>query len=697
MKTKHFKSRHALLMSLTSLMLCVSMLFGATFAWFTDSVTSGVNRIVSGNLDVELYHSNDSTAEEKVQATTQLFKAAYIDNAAVNPHQLWEPGAMTYETFRVENKGSLALTYQLNLSDIAYNYVTWGEDTTQYNLTQVIKVGLIPNTAAISRNTVKQYATQNLKDLLSETTATMKTASLEPGASESFTVALYWAEADNTTDNHYNLKNGVKSEENPNGYTLTNPTGENATQLYIDSRVTLFATLYTSESDSFDNQYDKSAATSSIPAFDNASVISTTAAVTAGEDTNLTVGNLATATVPATAASTLKDEDGQAIVTDSNTLTSLTLEVTELEVTPTTGSQDEATIAITSAIQNDNEAAGSTIQSFDVSLFATTTTETTLGDEITKTSNTTAVKSSAELITATLNIGAGKVITKVYHRSDELTETANATGEYYKYNSDTGILTLYVKSFSPFAVAYKVPATGIALDETAEVAVGKTVTLTATLTPADSTDSVTWTSSDPKIATVDPDGKVTGVALGTATITASVNGVSDSCEVKVFKDYVRGRNNLSYNDIADCTTDSDFLPTASINPTINKYSYKNEDNSLITSEVHFCFYNVEKKEIDNSSYRVVIDMAIKDDKGNDLELKPGAAEGFEYFKCYLNPIEVLAGYSVSSVTVNGAALTKKTTDTGNPALGEYWVGDGNGVYFNSRTAGLIEVTLTKNA
>ena len=95
MKAKHFKSRHALLMSLTSLMLCVSMLFGATFAWFTDSVTSGVNRIVSGNLDIELLHVNaDVNPAASVKDNTLLFNAAADDDTI-----LWEPGAASYETF----------------------------------------------------------------------------------------------------------------------------------------------------------------------------------------------------------------------------------------------------------------------------------------------------------------------------------------------------------------------------------------------------------------------------------------------------------------------------------------------------------------------------------------------------------------------------------------------------------------------
>ena len=62
MKNVTFKTRHALVLSCISLMTCFAMLLGTTFAWFTDSVTSGVNRIVSGNLDVELYHNSGITA-----------------------------------------------------------------------------------------------------------------------------------------------------------------------------------------------------------------------------------------------------------------------------------------------------------------------------------------------------------------------------------------------------------------------------------------------------------------------------------------------------------------------------------------------------------------------------------------------------------------------------------------------------------
>ena len=80
-----------------------------------------------------------------------------------------------------------------------------------------------------------------------------------------------------------------------------------------------------------------------------------------------------------------------------------------------------------------------------------------------------------------------------------------------------------------------VPSTGITLNPTnTTVGVGETVQLNATLTPNDSTDGIAWTSSDTSIATVNAQGIVTGVAAGTATITATTDsGRTATCSVRV--------------------------------------------------------------------------------------------------------------------------------------------------------------------
>ena len=80
----------------------------------------------------------------------------------------------------------------------------------------------------------------------------------------------------------------------------------------------------------------------------------------------------------------------------------------------------------------------------------------------------------------------------------------------------------------------KVAVTSVTLNQsTATVEAGKTVTLTATVAPADATNkTVSWTSSNTNIATVDG-GVVTGVAAGEATITATADGKSATATITV--------------------------------------------------------------------------------------------------------------------------------------------------------------------
>ncbi|MBR6017259.1 MAG: Ig-like domain-containing protein [Paludibacteraceae bacterium] len=85
--------------------------------------------------------------------------------------------------------------------------------------------------------------------------------------------------------------------------------------------------------------------------------------------------------------------------------------------------------------------------------------------------------------------------------------------------------------------ASQIPVTAISLNKsTTSIEVGKTETLSVTYTPANANTgkAITWMSSDPSVATVDQNGQVTGIAIGTATIIASAaSGASTSCEVTV--------------------------------------------------------------------------------------------------------------------------------------------------------------------
>jgi len=80
------------------------------------------------------------------------------------------------------------------------------------------------------------------------------------------------------------------------------------------------------------------------------------------------------------------------------------------------------------------------------------------------------------------------------------------------------------------------PLTQITLNkETTTIQKGSTETLSVTYTPADTTDdkTVTWTSDDETVATVNSIGVVTAQSDGTTTITATVGNCSDSCIVTV--------------------------------------------------------------------------------------------------------------------------------------------------------------------
>ena len=133
-------------------------------------------------------------------------------------------------------------------------------------------------------------------------------------------------------------------------------------------------------------------------------------------------------------------------------------------------------------------------------------------------------------------------------------------------NSVSGTLMGSIKKFSMFAtdeaehamtdVNFELTviklATSIVLNKPeATLEAGSQEQLTATVLPSDAAQSVTWTSSDPSVASVDKNGLVTAVAVGNATITASTTDGTDlkaTCEVTVIREDLTGKcgENLDY-------------------------------------------------------------------------------------------------------------------------------------------------------
>ena len=106
--------------------------------------------------------------------------------------------------------------------------------------------------------------------------------------------------------------------------------------------------------------------------------------------------------------------------------------------------------------------------------------------------------------------------------------------EFFDVNNNIINMTVLSAGSKVNVVERPVLATSITLDkETLSLKNGETAKLTATLTPAENDDSVTWKSSNTAVATVAADGTVTAVAKGSAVITAKAANVSATCTVTV--------------------------------------------------------------------------------------------------------------------------------------------------------------------
>ena len=109
-------TKHALFSSVMSLFLCVAMLIGSTFAWFTDTASTGVNKIEAGTLKVDIVNEND----ESIKGDSMSFV-----NAKNEANILWEPG-VTFKTtgFKIVSTGTLALKYKLALNGVTGDTTT---------------------------------------------------------------------------------------------------------------------------------------------------------------------------------------------------------------------------------------------------------------------------------------------------------------------------------------------------------------------------------------------------------------------------------------------------------------------------------------------------------------------------------------------------------------------------------------------
>lgn len=228
-------TKRALLTSVLALVLSLAMLAGSTFAWFTDTASTGVNRIVSGNLDVGLKYWGVGEDGRKTWLTAENSEDLFDENA------LWEPGYTQIVYLKVENNGNLALTYAMQITPV-HETVGVNVDGEEFKLSDYIKFGWTAFTVDGDGAPValdREAAQTGVGDGAQLGTTLHRQAELPLEADAEELVALMaWMPED------------VGNEAN---YSTVQPT--------IELSLKVLATQAAVESDSFDSAYDEDAAT----------------------------------------------------------------------------------------------------------------------------------------------------------------------------------------------------------------------------------------------------------------------------------------------------------------------------------------------------------------------------------------------------------------------------------------------------
>ncbi len=299
------------MLSCLSMLLCVSMLVGSTFAWFTDTASTGVNTIKAGNLDVKLSYKNAvQTTYQEVDKTTNVFKTG----------TLWEPGHVEYVHLKIENVGSLAFKYQLAIN-IANETKGINMAGNEFILSEYIKYAVLDGERTFNTSAEAAAAAETAggkKLYMNEYT---NKGTMEEGADAKIVTLVVYMPTD--VGNVANYKTGTTPPQ-------------------IDLGINLVATQVEAENDSFGNEYDKPAPMPNLPTrFD----VTLSASVVANQAVNLTSNDgKISANIPADAIKNNNDDN------DENNVTKV-----ELKVNTTASDNTSVTYEINFVDQNGAE------------------------------------------------------------------------------------------------------------------------------------------------------------------------------------------------------------------------------------------------------------------------------------------------------------------------------------------------------
>ena len=134
--TSSKSTKRALISSTLALLMCVAMLIGTTFAWFTDTASTGVNKIQAGNLDLKVEYTLDGETWKDLDGATDIFQKG-----------LWEPGHTEVVALKFKNNGNLALKYNINMN-IVDETVGINKSEQEYKLSDYLKVKTLSQEAS---------------------------------------------------------------------------------------------------------------------------------------------------------------------------------------------------------------------------------------------------------------------------------------------------------------------------------------------------------------------------------------------------------------------------------------------------------------------------------------------------------------------------------------------------------------------
>lgn len=215
------KLKKAFFRSVCALTLCVSMLVGTTFAWFTDTVSSKRNVIATGKLDVELEYHN-GTDWSPVEEDTVLF----------DQNALWEPGYTDVVYLKVSNEGSLALKYQLGVN-ILREIKSVNKNGDELKLSDHIKFGVVEGVSIpyATRDLARAAVTQSEK----LSAGYSKIGTIFAGAEPQYVALVVYMPEETGSEANYAVGAAVPE---------------------IELGIGLAATQLNSEADSFGTEYD---------------------------------------------------------------------------------------------------------------------------------------------------------------------------------------------------------------------------------------------------------------------------------------------------------------------------------------------------------------------------------------------------------------------------------------------------------